>query len=134
VRQDSAESRRPWRIVDDYPNPSVDHRGINLSGLDGGIQAPVRCSDRRVIRADCCGLYGSSSPEERQVGHRVGMLRNHVLSVFERRPLAGIRKSEVQAWVRWLTEERELAPRTVRESFRIFSSIFKEAVEQRLIP
>jgi len=39
----------------------------------------------------------------------------------------------VQAWVRWLSDEKELAPRTVRESFRIFSSILREAVEQHLI-
>lgn len=60
-------------------------------------------------------------------------LRNHVVSAFGPQPLSSIAKADVQAWVRQLSEEKKLAPRTVRECFRILSSIFSDAVEERLV-
>lgn len=58
-------------------------------------------------------------------------LRNHMLPTFGRRPLASIRPSEVQAWVRGRSEV--LATTTVETVFRIFSAILSDAVRDRLI-
>jgi integrase len=59
-------------------------------------------------------------------------LRNYVLPTFGSTPLALIQKKKIQAWIRSL-EVRGLAPRTVREAYRILSGIMREAVEDRLI-
>ena len=58
-------------------------------------------------------------------------LRNHILPTFGERPIASIRTSEVQAWVRSRTDV--LAPATVELVFRIFSAILSAAVDDRLI-
>lgn len=59
-------------------------------------------------------------------------LRRHVLPVFGDRPLASVRPSEVQAWVRGRTDVLE--PSTVQVVYRFVSAIFKAAVADRLIP
>jgi len=61
-------------------------------------------------------------------------LHNHVLPAFAQTQIARIRKADVQRWVRELSEGKGLAPRTVRECYRIFGGIMREAVEDRLIP
>ncbi|MDE0805697.1 MAG: hypothetical protein OSA99_20535 [Acidimicrobiales bacterium] len=58
-------------------------------------------------------------------------LRNHMLPTFGDRPLASIRPSEVQAWVRGRSDV--LAATTVETVFRIFSTILSDAVRDRLI-
>jgi integrase len=58
-------------------------------------------------------------------------LRNHVLPFFGDRPLASIRPSEVQAWVRGRADI--LAPATVEVVYRIFSAILSDAVGDRLL-
>lgn len=58
-------------------------------------------------------------------------LRNHVLPFFGDRPIASIRPSEVQAWVRARSEV--LAPATVEVVYRYLASIFRAALEDRLI-
>lgn len=60
-------------------------------------------------------------------------LRNYVLPTFGKIPLARIQKKGVQSWVRAL-EDKGLAPRTVREAYRILGGVMREAVEDRLIP
>ena len=47
-------------------------------------------------------------------------------------PSRGIQKKKIQAWIVSL-EEKGLAPRTVREAYRILGGIMREAVEDRLI-
>jgi integrase len=59
-------------------------------------------------------------------------LRNYVLPTFRSTPLARIQKKNIQVWIRSL-EDRGLAPRTVREAYRILGGIMREAVEDRLI-
>lgn len=61
-------------------------------------------------------------------------LKNHVLPAFGPQLLNRIAKSDVQIWVRQLSEEKGLAPRTVRKCHRLLASILTEAVEQNLIP
>ena len=61
-------------------------------------------------------------------------LRRHLLPAFGRMPLNAIRRSDIQAWVRSLSDEKALAPRTVRECHRILGGIMREASMERLIP
>ncbi len=58
-------------------------------------------------------------------------LRRHILPTFGDRPLASVRPSEVQAWVRGLSER--LAPATVEVCYRYLVNIFKAAAQDRLI-
>lgn len=63
--------------------------------------------------------------------HAETMLRRHALPHFGDRSLASVRPSQVQAWVRGLSDV--LAPATVEVVYRYVSSIFKAAVADRLI-
>ncbi len=58
-------------------------------------------------------------------------LRNHVLPAFGHRPLAGVRPSEIQAWVK--DRGGVLAPGTVEVVYRYLAAIFASAVKDRLI-
>jgi site-specific recombinase XerC len=42
-------------------------------------------------------------------------------------------RAKKDVWVRSLTEDKGLAPRTVREEYRILGGIMREAVEDRLL-
>lgn len=65
------------------------------------------------------------------------LLRNHVLPAFGDTPLGRVSRADVQGWVRDLSDrgvgDRKLAPRTVRECYRVLGGIMAAAVEQRLI-
>lgn len=58
-------------------------------------------------------------------------LRRHVFPTFGDRPLASIRPSEVQAWVKATSEG--LAPATVELVYRYLVAIFRAAIADRLI-
>lgn len=58
-------------------------------------------------------------------------MRRHVFPHFENRPLAAVRPSEIQAWVKSLSTT--LAPGTVELIYRYVSAVFKSAVQDRLI-
>jgi integrase len=58
-------------------------------------------------------------------------LRRHVLPAFGHRPVASIRPSEVQAWVKDRAEA--LAPATVEMIYRYVVAIFRAAVVDRII-
>ena len=58
-------------------------------------------------------------------------LRRNILPTFGDRPLASVRPSEVQAWVRRLSVT--LAPATVEVCYRYLVSIFRAAEQDRLI-
>lgn len=58
-------------------------------------------------------------------------LRNHVLPFFGARPLASIRPSEIQAWVK--DRSAVLTPATVEVVYRYVAAIFRSAVEDRLL-
>jgi len=60
-----------------------------------------------------------------------GHLKNHVLPQLGHRPIAAIRPTEVQGWVKGRSEV--LAPATVEVVYRYVSTIFKSAVADRLI-
>ena len=60
-------------------------------------------------------------------------LRRHVLPRFGNVPVKLIRRSDVQDWVKSLSEDKGLAPRTVRECYRILGGIMREAALERLI-
>ena len=60
-------------------------------------------------------------------------LRRHVLPQFGDVPVKLIRRNDVQEWVRSLSEDKGLAPRTVRECYRILGGIMREAALERLI-
>jgi hypothetical protein len=61
--------------------------------------------------------------------HAETMLRTHAYPTLGDRPLAAIRPSTVQAWVKGLV----LAPSTVHVAHGIVSGIFRAAVRDRLI-
>lgn len=58
-------------------------------------------------------------------------LRRHILPAFGDRPLASIRPSEVQAWVRTLADK--LAPATVEVAYRQLGAVFRSAVADGLL-
>jgi integrase len=58
-------------------------------------------------------------------------LRRHVYPTFGDRPLASVRPSEVQGWVRCL--ERDLAPATIGVVYSFLAGIFRAAVRDRLL-
>jgi integrase len=58
-------------------------------------------------------------------------MQNHILPVFGKRPIASIRPTEVQAWVRNLSTT--LAPGTVEVVYRYLAAVFRAAVEDRVI-
>jgi integrase len=60
-----------------------------------------------------------------------GHLRNHILPAFGTRPMASVLPTEVQRWVRALSER--LAPATVEVVYRYFAAIFRSAVDDRII-
>lgn len=59
-------------------------------------------------------------------------LRLHAYPTLGRRPLGAVRRSEVQAWVKGRSEV--LSPGTVEVCYRWVATIFRSAVEDRLIP
>ena len=58
-------------------------------------------------------------------------LNANILPAFGKRPLASLRRSDVQTWVAHLSQS--LAPRTVNENFRLLSMVFRSALHDRLI-
>lgn len=70
--------------------------------------------------------YGESTRE--QTAHRV---RRHVIPSLGATPLAALRTSQVQAWVR--AKLQELGPRTVRLLVSLLSSILNAAVDDERI-
>lgn len=59
-------------------------------------------------------------------------LRNHLVSAFGPLPVAGVRKADVQEWVRAL-QDKGLAPATIRQCYRILKAVMDEAVDHKLI-
>jgi len=60
-----------------------------------------------------------------------GDLKNHILPAFGDKEIGRIRHSDIQAWVRRLSER--LAPTTVDRSYRWLAAIFRLAVNDDLI-
>ena len=63
------------------------------------------------------------------VAHVETMLRRHAYPTLGARPLAGIRPSEVQSWVRRLSDD--LQPATVAVVHGLVAAVFKSAVRDR---
>lgn len=70
--------------------------------------------------------YGPTTRERREQAIRI-----HIVPNLGHHSLANLRPSIIQSWVRGLTED--LAPRTVREHFRLLSSILNSAVDDERI-
>lgn len=62
------------------------------------------------------------------------LLRLHVYPLLGERRLAAVRPSDVQAWVKRLLVEHQLAPSTVAVVHGVLASMFKTAVRDRIIP
>jgi integrase len=60
-----------------------------------------------------------------------GNLKRHIMPTFGDRPMASVQPSDVQAWVRKLSQS--LAPTTVEVIYRQLSMIYKSAVRDGLI-
>jgi integrase len=97
--------------------------------LDGSYVDPT--AGARLFADYAASWQQSQVHRPTTVAQVTNHLRNHILPTFGERPIASIRTSEVQAWVRSRTEV--LAPATVELVFRIFSAILSAAVDDRLI-
>lgn len=60
-------------------------------------------------------------------------LKNYIMPTFGAKSVARIKQEDVETWVGVL-EEKGLAPRTVREAYRILGGIMSEAAHRRMIP
>lgn len=58
-------------------------------------------------------------------------LRRHVYPTFGHRPLGGVRPTEVQGWIKRLSDQLE--PSTVEGCYRLLSTIYKAAVADRMV-
>jgi integrase len=58
-------------------------------------------------------------------------LRNHVYPVLGDRPLGALRTTEIQAWVRQLSERQSSS--TVRVNYRLLASVLRAAVRDRIL-
>ena len=103
---------------------------IEHSKLTGGYVDPS--AGRITLRSYAESWRGA------QVQHRASTatqveshLRNHVYPAFGDRPIASIRPSEVQAWVKERSEH--LAPATLEVAYRYLVSIMRAAVDDRVI-
>lgn len=74
-----------------------------------------------------------------QVQHRPGTadntarrIHNHLLPAFGPQPLTAIRRGEIQAWVRTLSDQG-LAPTYVEALYRLLAQILRSAVADRLL-
>jgi integrase len=86
----------------------------------------------RVLFADFARTWLEAQP------HRAGTarlyertLRLHVFPRIGDRPLAAVRRSDIQALV--TASSRQLAPKTVENHFRLVKAVFNAAVEDQLI-
>jgi integrase len=70
--------------------------------------------------------FGPTTRERREQAIRI-----HIVPKLGHHSLSTLRPSTIQAWVRELTDQ--LAPRTVREHFRLLSSILSSAVDDERI-
>lgn len=70
--------------------------------------------------------FGESTRET--TAHRI---RGHIVPVLGTTPLAALRTSQVQSWLR--AKQQQLAPRTVRTLFATLSSVLSSAVDDERI-
>lgn len=135
--EDRRDQGRGWRVR--YRDPSgqersksfkrkvdadrflIDNEATKLSGrwVDPRAGRVLFGAFARDVFADRLHLRPSTRSRDESY------LRNHVLAVFERRPLASISRADVQEWVRWLSNEKELAPELSASHFE-FSRPFSE--------
>ena len=59
-------------------------------------------------------------------------VRLHIVPTFGSRPMASVRPSDVQGWVKALSAK--YAPGTVRNHYEVLARIFSAAVDDRLVP
>jgi integrase len=86
----------------------------------------------RVTVADYAAGWQASRVHRASSAERLDVyLRRHVLPHLGARPIGSLRHSEVQAWVRRLSED--LAPGTVESVFRGLSGMMRSAVRDRII-
>ncbi len=97
--------------------------------LDGSYIDPS--AGLQTLREYAAGWHASQVHRPTTVVQVDAHLRNHVLPHFGDRPVASIRPSEVQAWVKGRAEV--LAPTTVEVVFRILAANLNAAVDDRLI-
>ncbi len=84
----------------------------------------------RTTFGDVARRWADAQPHRDSTAASVEMiLRKHIEPTFGHRPIAGIRTSEVQAWVSGLA----LAPSTVAVVYGKLAAIFNAAVDDRLI-
>lgn len=103
---------------------------IEHSKLSGTYVDPA--AGRRLFGDYARGWQAAQVTRPTTAAQVASHLRNHVLPTFEHRPLASVRASEVQAWVKGRSDV--LAPATVEVVYRYLAAIFAAAVEDRLIP
>lgn len=106
--------------------------GQTASIVRGDWADPAR--GRRTVKtwaADWEAVQVSSEGTSRIVDNA---LRLHILPFLGHHQLGGVRQSHVQAMVKHLSEEKSLAPGSVRNIYDVTAALFAAAVEDRAIP
>ncbi len=103
--------------------------GIEHNILTGGYVAP---EDGRRTFGDYSEAWKAVQVHRPStVLHVETMLRRHAYPTFGDRALSSVRPSEIQAWVRGVSDT--LAPATVEVVYRYVAAIFRAAVADRVI-
>ena len=97
--------------------------------MTGGYVAPE--AGRRTFRDHAEAWKAVQVHRQSTVLHVETMLRLHAYPTFGDRALSSVRPSEIQAWVRGISDT--LAPATVEVAYRYVAAIFRAAVADRVI-
>ncbi|MFP5376021.1 MAG: tyrosine-type recombinase/integrase [Acidimicrobiia bacterium] len=130
VRYRDPEGKQRARLFDRKVDADRFATSVEHSKLVGGYVDPA--AGRRLFGDYARGWQAAQVTRATTAAQVASHLRNHVLPTFEHRPLASVRPSEVQAWVKGRADV--LAPATVEVVYRYLAAIFAAAVEDRLIP
>lgn len=103
--------------------------GVEHGMLTGGYVAPE--AGRRTFSDYAEAWKAVQVHRPSTVLHVETMLRRHAYPTFGDRALSSVRPSEVQAWVRGISDT--LAPATVAVVYRYVAAIFRAAVADRVI-
>ena len=130
VRYRDPEGKQRARLFDRKVDADRFATSVEHSKLVGGYVDPA--AGRRLFGDYARGWQAAQVTRPTTAAQVASHLKNHVMPTFEHRPLAAVRPSEVQAWVKGRADV--LAPATVEVVYRYLAAIFAAAVQDRLIP
>ncbi len=127
-------SGRPRRQRFDTKGAANDHLAtVRTKGLEGSYIAPER---GRITFGSWCDEWWATKVDlrARTLARYERDLRLHIRPRFDRRPLAKITRTEVQAWVAEMRASGGTPDSAVRRRFSVFRAVMTGAVEgERLV-